>query len=738
MDSAVLPPQKTYPLEEMPLPVEAEPFYNSWQQGSPIVIDFGRSSMRVGLSPDNDPKNVFPSLIARYRDRKVNKTLTLCGKEVFVDSGMRSNIRTPFDGSMITNWDYVETLLDYSFSHLGVNSDGGVDSPVLMTEVLATPYQQRSTMMELLFETYNVPAATFGCDSLFSFHQNKGKTGLVIGTGHEATHIIPVVNHKPLLSLSKRIDWGGRQTTNYMSEFLSLKYPYFPTKITNSQVDRLIKNHCYISKDYNEEISNYLSLENLEKKDIVLEAPFTEFIKPVKTEEELQIEAEKRRETIKKLQEQAQQKRLEKLVEKEADYTYYTELKEKMKKMNKRELIEVYRNEGFDGEADLNKHMASLERSLKKARNQDIGENENENEPPSWPLIDIPDADLDEEQIKEKRKQRLMKSNYDARQRAKLEKEVAAKEAEEAALKDKQLRETDLQSWIGQRRERLEALIKKVKDRKKMKEELSDRKSRAAQIRMRNIASLASDDSGGANGRKKKASNVTIDNDPNDTFGADDSDWAVYRDIANPEDDDVEEEEEQEIYKIEEELLEFDPNFTVEDTLQRQYDWRRSVIHRFLRGPRDTDAEDQHQQHQIHLNIERIRVPEILFQPSIAGVDQAGITEISESIILKRLPSELGFSGDDRDELLNNIFITGGQSLFQNFEERLYNDFRAFLPVGTNLRIRRAEDPLLDAWRGMSSWAKTPDFFNSCLKKKEYEEYGVDYIKENNLGLARL
>ena len=45
------------------------------------------------------------------------------------------------------------------------------------------------------------------------------------------------------------------------------------------------------------------------------------------------------------------------------------------------------------------------------------------------------------------------------------------------------------------------------------------------------------------------------------------------------------------------------------------------------------DVDDLEAQHQIHVNIERIRVPEALFQPHIIGIDQAGIMENIETIL---------------------------------------------------------------------------------------------------------
>lgn len=50
------------------------------------------------------------------------------------------------------------------------------------------------------------------------------------------------------------------------------------------------------------------------------------------------------------------------------------------------------------------------------------GEDEGEEEP-TFPLLDVPDEDLDEAGIKQKRQQRLAKSNVEARARAKAEKE---------------------------------------------------------------------------------------------------------------------------------------------------------------------------------------------------------------------------------------------------------------------------------------------------------------------------
>lgn len=119
---------------------------------------------------------------------------------------------------------------------------------------------------------------------------------------------------------------------------------------------------------------------------------------------------------------------------------------------------------------------------------------------------------LDEEGIKEKRKQRLIKAGYEARMRAKQEKQREKEAREEEERKEAEDRERNPRGWAEKLRREYEVCpfanaifhrltglcyaqttIDSMKDRKRRKAALSDRKSAAAQQRMANIASLASD-----------------------------------------------------------------------------------------------------------------------------------------------------------------------------------------------------------------------------------------------------
>lgn len=219
-------------------------------------------------------------------------------------------------------------------------------------------------------------------------------------------------------------------------------------------MEEIVHKHCYVSTDYDRELSNYLDWTGLEERDVVIQYPFTEHIVPEKTEEELARIAERKKESGRRLQEQAAKMRLEKLAKKEQDLEYYKNLQRGLAQETKKEARRILDAEDFKDEAQLERTIKELERSIKRSRNRDQGIEEPE-EPPedmTFPLLDVPDEELDEAGLKEKRHQRLMKSNVDARLRAKAEKERERARREEEERLDREKRENDFENWVAERR----------------------------------------------------------------------------------------------------------------------------------------------------------------------------------------------------------------------------------------------------------------------------------------------
>jgi actin-related protein 5 len=592
-------------------------------------------------------------------------------------------------------------------------------------------------MSEMIFECYGAPSVVYGIDSLFSYRHNKGKTGLVVSSSHSSTHLIPVYDSKAMLSQSIRLNWGGWHAAEYLLKLIRLKYyTGFPGKLNSSQAENMVRDFCYVSPDYDQEISKFMDWTGLEDRERIVQYPYTEEVIVQKTEEELARVAERKKESGRRLQEQAAKMRLERLMKKEQELEYYKDVQRRLVDQNKKETKRILDEAELKDEAALERVVRELEKTIKKARTKDLGgEQEEEQEAPDFSLLDVPDDQLDEAGIKQKRQQRLMKSNHDARARAKSEKEAEkARVAEEARL-DEERRVNDLEGWLEEKRQTRLAKLAQIKDRDRLKADLGNRKSLASQIRMKNIANLASDTPAGASGSRKRRRGGD-----DDDFGADDADWGVYRSVAmgankGDSDDDEEGEEDLEstVRALEADLLTYDKDFSYDQTLEAQKDWSKSLLHAFRHGPRPFDAGSPAETHRLHLNVERIRVPEVLFQPTaIAGVDQAGIVEIAGDILTQRLPlllPSLGSGASSTDDFLRDVFLTGGNTLFQNFDERLRRGLTPLLPAGAPLVIRRAQDAVLDAWRGAAGWAGTEEAKRARVTREEWLEKGGEYIK---------
>lgn len=703
--------------------------YNAYRgQDTPLIIDNGASQLRFGFSlcpsivdsqeeyVTNKTPHVVSNVVARYKDRKTNQPLLLFGDGIDADSGAKGQVRTPWEGDVLLNFDALEHALDCAFITLGIDTDT-VDHPVLMTERLASPLHSRALTSELMFEQYSVPSLAFCIDALMSFYYRYQRPkvpfdvdGLAISFNTASTSIIPILNGKGILSHAKRIPWGAQQSTEYLLKLSQLKYYNFPTRVTTAQASWMLHNFCEFSPDYQTTLRSLRDPNSMRAAARVVQFPFTVPVTEEKTEEELARIAERRKEQGKKLQEMAAKNRMEKLLQKENDLRYLLNLRENQGD-NKREWQNTLLEEGFDDDAALDETIKKLEQDLKKVRKKESEGQDEPTEEPTFTLVDVPDAELDEEGLKEKKKQKLLKAGFEARARARREKEKEREEREAEERRDEEERENDFGGWAGRLRKEQEAIMSRIKERERRKAALSDRKSAVAQARMKNIASLAADDR--VSKKKRKAGTE-------DMFGADDEDWAIYRKINTAAPSSDEEDDIQQLQLVESKLLAHDPTFTTQHTHASRTAARSALLSAFRPqyGPGDVAGAAR-----IHLNTERWRVCETYFAPSMAGVDAAGIGEVLQTVLAR-------FTDAEKARLVKNVYTTGGPSQFRGLRERIYSALRPILPPEMELPpVETAQDAAMDAWRGMATFANTEEFKDVGVTRQQYEEWGSERIK---------
>ncbi|KZO99733.1 actin-like ATPase domain-containing protein [Calocera viscosa TUFC12733] len=683
----------------------------------PIIIDNGATNFRAGFGKDDDPYIIVDNLVSKYRDRKTNTPVLLFGNELPDDATTRSNAKSPFDGDICVNPEGMETAFDWTFIKLGIDDDK-VDHPVIMTERMATPLASRAFMSELLFEAYSVPSVLYGPDGYFSMYANAPTApstvdGVVVSFNTQSTSMWPVLGGEAQMNQARRIPLGGTQGIDLLLKYVQLKYPGFPTRVTQAQAAWMLQTCCeftptsYIEKV--RELSDPLKLRQFTK---IVQFPFVAVAVQQLTEEELDRQAEKRREAGRRLQETSARIRLEKLIEKENNLEYYTKLREWRDKEKRSSWLARLEDHGFETEAEFESVVRKLEAAITTARRKEAGLEEPvpDEAPPTFPLLDRPDSDLTEEEVKEKRKQRLMKAGYDARMRVRAEKEREGERRRQVEKEEEEERDRDLKGWSSKLKREHEAMMDKIKGRKRKQAALSDRKSMAAQQRMRSIANLAADTPTGGKRRKRNAE---------DMFGENDDDWAIYRKIQGAEDEDDEEDDFSRLEAIESKLLAHDPTFDLSLTYAARENRRAALLDAFRPIPAENDLASTYQ---IWLNTERIRVPEAWFNPSIAGVDCAGLGEVLTGILKS-------FGEDERVRLIRNIHVTGGPSQIPGLPERLHYELAQSLPFGAPLTIRPAKDARLDAWHGMAQFSRTADLQNSLTTREMYNEWGPERMK---------
>jgi len=123
----------------------------------------------------------------------------------------------------------------------------------------------------------------------------------------------------------------------------------------------------------------------------------------------------------------------------------------------------------------------------------------------------------------------------------------------------------------------------------------------------------------------------------------------------------------------------------------------------------------------IYIQAEKFRAPEVLFNPSLIGLEYDGIHQcLRKAIALSDL--------DIRKSLFNTIVLSGGSTMFEGLGDRLLKEIRDISPRDTKIKIYAPRTRLISTWIGGSILANVPTFKKMLITRKEYHEHGVRII----------
>ena len=119
---------------------------------------------------------------------------------------------------------------------------------------------------------------------------------------------------------------------------------------------------------------------------------------------------------------------------------------------------------------------------------------------------------------------------------------------------------------------------------------------------------------------------------------------------------------------------------------------------------------------QFKIENERFRCPEVLFNPSLIGIESAGIHEIIWKSISKCDIYE-------RKDLTANIVLSGGSTMFEGISDRLVKEITPFPPPTVRVKVIAPPERKYSAWIGGSILGSLSTF-QQWVNKEEYYELG--------------
>eukprot|EP01084_Bolivina_argentea_P311504 539211_1 len=250
-----------------------------------IVIDNGSAKIKAGLSNNENPQLVFPSIIGRPRHTGVFSSFIESmnngtpQRPYFVGNnathpkirGIISS-RYPIQNGIVSNWDDMEQIWHYIlYKQLKVQPDEHIS---FLTESPMTPKSNREKMTQIFFETFNVLAFYTTITPILTLYSTGKLSGICVESGDCVTHIAPIfdgVYQNKDVSFCNNLNIGGRNISEYLLQLLNerglLNVSTQKQKqvILSDIITPLKETQCFISTDCMNDVSHEYELPDGQK-----------------------------------------------------------------------------------------------------------------------------------------------------------------------------------------------------------------------------------------------------------------------------------------------------------------------------------------------------------------------------------------------------------------------------------------------------------------------------------------
>ncbi|BFU25798.1 actin, putative [Entamoeba histolytica HM-1:IMSS-B] len=211
---------------------------------TPIVLDFGSQTCRVGNAGESMPTNIFPSYVGIPREKSQLKPDFYVGK-ILKEQKREFQIKSPIKNGTIEDISMASALFKNALDECQ-----GYGKPILFTEPALNPKQIREKTIQLLFERFKVPSVYFSIQPILSLFASEKTDGLVIDSGADITQIIPIYEGYVISSCVHKQYVAGNDLLEYLVSTISEKRDVnLSTAAAKEVLENQVKKDCLVALD---------------------------------------------------------------------------------------------------------------------------------------------------------------------------------------------------------------------------------------------------------------------------------------------------------------------------------------------------------------------------------------------------------------------------------------------------------------------------------------------------------
>eukprot|EP00009_Paramoeba_aestuarina_P014406 CAMPEP_0201535490 /NCGR_PEP_ID=MMETSP0161_2-20130828/59182_1 /ASSEMBLY_ACC=CAM_ASM_000251 /TAXON_ID=180227 /ORGANISM="Neoparamoeba aestuarina, Strain SoJaBio B1-5/56/2" /LENGTH=375 /DNA_ID=CAMNT_0047940709 /DNA_START=41 /DNA_END=1168 /DNA_ORIENTATION=+ len=227
-----------------------------------VVTDNGSCMMKAGFAGDDAPRAVFPTIVGTLKDGTISPKETYVGHEAQSKRGIL-NLTSVVEKGLVSDWDKMEKIWHHTFfNELCIAPE---EHPMLMTEAVNASKEDREKMAQIMFETFLSPAFFTTNQAVLSLYASGRLTGIVVTSGQDITHTVPIYEGCTVRHAIQHSDVGGKELTHYLAK-LSTERGYSYKTSSEMEIIKDVKEKLsYVALDFDEEMQRATNSSCMEK-----------------------------------------------------------------------------------------------------------------------------------------------------------------------------------------------------------------------------------------------------------------------------------------------------------------------------------------------------------------------------------------------------------------------------------------------------------------------------------------